>query len=179
MCIDTERFERARGRVIGIERQRLGIGTLSEKTVHAVLKNYYAPDEDMHEIPIENFVADIFDGEAVIEIQTRSFQNMRRKLAAFLPLYPVTIVYPIPHVKWLHWMDEETGEITPGRKSPKKGNAYQAFIELYKIRALPPTAFLSNCIHTIPVLCSQRRSTSVPLTITTRCPTFFNTAAST
>ena len=41
MCIDTERFERARGRVIGIERQRLGIGTLSEKTVHAVLKNYY------------------------------------------------------------------------------------------------------------------------------------------
>ncbi len=90
MCIDTERFERARGRVIGIERQRLGIGTLSEKTVHAVLKNYYAPDEDMHEIPIENFVADIFDGEAVIEIQTRSFQNMRRKLAAFLPLYPVT-----------------------------------------------------------------------------------------
>lgn len=134
MCIDTERFERARGRVIGIERQRLGIGTLSEKTVHAVLKNYYAPDEDMHEIPIENFVADIFDGEAVIEIQTRSFQNMRRKLAAFLPLYPVTIVYPIPHVKWLHWMDEETGEISPGRKSPKKGNAYQAFIELYKIR---------------------------------------------
>ena len=118
MCIDTERFERARGRVIGIERQRLGIGTLSEKTVHAVLKNYYAPDEDMHEIPIENFVADIFDGEAVIEIQTRSFQNMRRKLAAFLPLYP----------------DEETGEISPGRKSPKKGNAYQAFIELYKIR---------------------------------------------
>ena len=45
--------------------------------------------------------------------------------------------------------------------------------------ALPPTAFHSNCIHTIPVLCSQRRSTSVPLTITTRCPTFFNTAAST
>lgn len=56
MCIDTERFERARGRVIGIERQRLGIGTLSEKTVHAVLKNYYAPDEDMHEIPIENLL---------------------------------------------------------------------------------------------------------------------------
>ena len=36
---------------------RQGIGTLSEKTVHAVMKNYYAPDTDMHEIPIENFVA--------------------------------------------------------------------------------------------------------------------------
>ena len=29
---------------------RQGIGTLSEKTVHAVMKNYYAPDTDMHEI---------------------------------------------------------------------------------------------------------------------------------
>ncbi len=61
-----------------------------------MLKNYYAPDEDMHEIPIENFVADIFDGEAVIEIQTRSFQNMRRK-RRISAVVPVTIVYPIPH----------------------------------------------------------------------------------
>ena len=42
---------------------RQGIGTLSEKTVHAVMKNYYAPDTDMHEIPIENFVADIYTGQ--------------------------------------------------------------------------------------------------------------------
>ena len=62
MCIDELRFEAAKNRVIGINRERQGIGTLSEKTVHAVLKNYYAPDTDMHEIPIENFVADIFTG---------------------------------------------------------------------------------------------------------------------
>lgn len=134
MCIDETRFERAKNRVIGINRERQGIGTLSEKTVHAVLKNYYAPDTDMHEIPIENYVADIYTGSEIIEIQTRSFNNMRKKLAAFLPLYPVTIVYPIPHIKWLSWIDEESGETSPLRKSPKKGNAYQAFIELYKIR---------------------------------------------
>lgn len=134
MCIDNERFERAKSKVIGINRERQGIGTLSEKTVHAVLKNYYAPDTDMHEIPIANFVADIYTGSEIIEIQTRSFNNMRRKLTAFLPEYPVTIVYPIPHVKWLSWIDEETGETSPKRKSPKKGNPYQAFIELYKIR---------------------------------------------
>lgn len=138
MCIDTERFEQAKNRVIGLNRQRQGIGTLSEKTVHAVLKNYYAPDTDMHEIPIENFVADIYTGTEIIEIQTRSFNNMRRKLAAFLPLYPVTIVYPIPHMKWLSWIDEESGETSPKRKSPKKGNPYQAFIELYKIRSFLP-----------------------------------------
>ena len=42
MCIDELRFEAAKNRVIGINRERQGIGTLSEKTVHAVLKNYYA-----------------------------------------------------------------------------------------------------------------------------------------
>lgn len=135
MCIDEKRFERAKNRIIGIDRERRGIGTLSEKTVHAVLKHYYAPDEDMHEIPIENYVADIFTGSEIIEIQTRAFQNMRKKLAAFLPLYPVTLVYPIPHEKWLLWIDEETGETSQRRKSPKKGNPYLAFIELYKIRA--------------------------------------------
>lgn len=135
MCIDEERFEHAKNKIIGIDRKRQGIGTLSEKTVHAVLKNYYAPDTDMHEIPIESFVADIYTGSEIIEIQTRSFHVMRRKLTAFLPEYPVTIVYPIPHIKWLLWIDEETGEISSKRKSPKKGNPYQAFIELYKIRA--------------------------------------------
>lgn len=135
MCIDEKRFEHAKIKVIGINRERQGIGTLSEKTVHAVLKNYYAPDTDMHEIPIGNFVADIYTGSEIIEIQTRAFNNMRRKLAAFLPEYPVTIVYPIPHIKWLSWIDEETGETSPKRKSPKKGNSYQAFIELYKIRS--------------------------------------------
>ena len=59
---------------------------------------------------------------------------MRRKLDAFLKIYPVTIVYPIPHVKWLLWIDEESGEMSPKRKSPKKGNPYVAFKELYKIR---------------------------------------------
>lgn len=134
MCIDEKRFEQAKNRVIGMNRKRQGIGTLSEKTIHAVLKNYYAPDTEMHEIPIANFVADIYTGSEIIEIQTRSFNNMRRKLAAFLPEYPVTIVYPIPHIKWIAWIDEETGETSQKRKSPRCGNPYQAFIELYKIR---------------------------------------------
>lgn len=137
--IDEVCFEAAREKIIGKERVRQGIGTLSEKTLHAVLKHYYAPDEDMHEIPIENYVADIYTGTEIIEIQTRAMNRMRKKLEAFLPLYPVTVVYPIPRVKWLYWIDEATGEVSQKRKSPKKGNPYQAFIELYKIRP-----FLNN-----------------------------------
>ena len=74
---ETARFTAAKERIIGKNRERNGIGTLSEKTVHAVLKNYYAPDETQHEIPVEGCVADIFNGKEIIEIQTRSFDRMR------------------------------------------------------------------------------------------------------
>ena len=134
MSVDQARFETAKDKIIGKDRERIGIGTLSEKTMHAVLKHYYAPDEDLHEIPIETYVADIYTGTEIIEIQTRAMNRMRKKLESFLALYPVTIVYPIPREKWLYWIDEETGEVSDKRKSPKKGNPYQAFIELYKIR---------------------------------------------
>ena len=134
MPIDTEAFEAAKRKIVGVDRQRLGIGTLSEKTVHAILKNYYEPDEDRQEIPIEGYVANIYADGEILEIQTRSFNRMRDKLTAFLPLYPVTIIYPIPREKWLIWIDEESGELSSKRKSPAKGNAYLAFVELYRIK---------------------------------------------
>ena len=95
-----------------------------------ILKNYYEPDEDKQEIPIDRFVADIFTGQEIIEIQTGQFNRMREKLQCFLKEFPVTIVYPVTRQRWLHWIDEETGELTDKRKSPKKGNAYEAFREL-------------------------------------------------
>ncbi len=131
---DKEAFDKAKQKVIGIDRQRFGIGTLSEKTVHAVLKNYYSPNEDNQEIPIENFVADIYSQGEIIEIQTRQFNKLRDKLTAFLPLYPVTIVYPIPKEKWLIWIDADSGELSKKRKSPTKGTPYTVFPELYKIK---------------------------------------------
>lgn len=131
---DKQRFETVKNKIVGIERERHGIGTLAEKTVHAILKNYYAPDEDAQEIPIENFVADIYTGEEIIEIQTRNFYAMRDKLQAFLPICPVTIVYPVPNQKWLFWIDEETGEVSKKRKSPVTANVYDLFRELYRIK---------------------------------------------
>lgn len=128
------RFQTAKDKIIGKNRARGGIGTLSEKTVHAVVKNFYAPDEDMQEIPIGNYVADIYTGKEIIEIQTRNFNAMRPKLENFLKEYPVTVVYPIPRRKYLSWIDEETGECSPKRKSPLTGSPYMAFPELYKIK---------------------------------------------
>lgn len=133
--MNTEQFELAKNKIIGIQRERVGIGTLSEKTVHAILKNYMEPDEDYHEIPVNGYVADIYREGRIIEIQTANFNKLRDKLDIFLNDYDVTIVYPMPYVKWIQWFDEETGCIGAKRKSPKKGSPYEAFYQLYKIKS--------------------------------------------
>lgn len=122
--MDTRRFEEIKNRIVGTERARVGIGTLQEKTIHAVLKDYYAPDIAMQEVPVGGFVADICTGTEIIEIQTAHFDNMRKKLDCFLADYPVTVVYPIPQIKYLIWVDVETGECSKPRKSTVKGSVY-------------------------------------------------------
>lgn len=132
--MDDTRFVEIKNRIINSERMRHGIGTLQEKTVHAVLKDFYAPDKDMQEIAIDGYVADIFTGTEIIEIQTANFNKMRNKLDCFLANYPVTIVYPIPQIKWISWIDLATGECSKPRKSNVKGSVYRAFYELYRIK---------------------------------------------
>ena len=143
--INEERFLQIKDSYIHSEKERTGIGTLKEKTVHAILKDYYAPDKAMEEIPVNGFIADIFTGKEIIEIQTANFNKMREKLSSFLPEYPVTIVYPIPRNKWIGWIDEDTGECSSLRKSPVKGNIYKAFYELYKIKQYLPDKNLKLC----------------------------------
>lgn len=133
-CLDKAAFEQAKLKVLLRQNDPHGFGTLKEKTVHAVMKLYYEPNEDYHEVPIEGYIADIYTGERIIEIQNGNFNRLRPKLAAFLPQYPVTVVFPIPHIKWLIWMEEESGELSKRHKSPVKGNVFHAFPELYKIK---------------------------------------------
>ncbi len=131
-----EAFDLARDKILHQYRERKGIGTLGEKTLHAILKHYIEPNEEYHEQRLDSFVADIFKEGEVWEIQTRSFDKLRKKLASFLDRHRVTIVYPLPRVKWLIWLDQETGEATKKRKSPKLGSAYDCFHELYKIKTM-------------------------------------------
>lgn len=137
--IDQKLFSEACYKMIGALQGQNGIGTLREKTIHSVLKYYYAPDPAYHEIRIGSYVADIcMDGE-IYEVQTRNFNTMRSKLEYFLQEHDVTIIYPVAHTKWLSWLDMETGELSPKRKSPKTGTFYQIIPELYKIKM-----FISN-----------------------------------
>lgn len=133
--MDTQRFQQVCSMIIDQNIERNGIGTLSEKTVHAVLKSYFAPELCYQEQKVHNYVADILKDNQIIEIQTRNFNTLRRKLDAFLPDHEVTIVYPVAHTKWLCWVDETTGEVSKPRKSPKTGTPVSIFPELYRIKS--------------------------------------------
>ena len=132
--MDEYAFHQARALILEKNHNDMGIGTLSEKTVHGILKNYYEPDRDHQEVALCGYVADIFRDGNVIEIQTANFNKMRDKLSVFLNLYNVKIVYPVAHVKYINIFDKTTGESVSRRRSPKVGSPYDAFYELYKIK---------------------------------------------
>lgn len=132
--MDKLRFHEACEKIINKERESKGIGTLGEKTLHAVLKNYFEPHGENQEIRVGGYVADIVGENGVIEIQTRQFNKLLKKLEAFLEFCDVTVVYPMAQVKWLRWLDLDTGELSPRRKSPRKAKIYDVFPELYKIK---------------------------------------------
>ena len=136
------RFEYICDAVTDSEKVSDGIGTLSEKTLHSVLKKYYEFNSDFHEIKVGKYVADIYNNTNtkkgyttdIVEIQTANFNKLRGKLDYFLKNHSVTVVYTIPHIKNLSWVDTDTGQISKARRSPKTGNEFMAAKELYKIK---------------------------------------------
>lgn len=132
---ESERFSRLLAQPMESMHISAGVGTLSEKYLHAFLKHYYEPDEDCHEVGIGKFTADICRDMSIIEIQTRSLDKLREKLEYYLlEGYSVNIVHPLPHVKWISWVDPESGEASPKRRTGKKGCYFDALWELYKIK---------------------------------------------
>lgn len=105
------------------------VGTLREKPLHAALKRWYAEDGDRIEEPVDGYVVDLVRDDLLIEIQTRSFSSMKRKLKALLESHAVCLVYPIALERWIVKLDEE-GEVSSRRKSPKRGAAVDVFEEL-------------------------------------------------
>lgn len=132
--MDKLLFAQACENVINRERQQEGIGTLGEKTLHAVLKEYYEPYAENHEVKVGSFVADIVGENGIIEIQTANFGKLIKKLDVFLEYCDVTVVHPIAARKHLIWLDGKTGELVDKRKSPKHLTIYDAADELYVIR---------------------------------------------
>lgn len=132
--MDRERFSEICMRYRDRIRERAGIGTLGEKTLHAVLKDYFQEDERFQEFTVDGYVADVVRGGEVVEIQTRDLYRLAPKISTFLVENRVTVVHPIALTKTVFWMDPETGECISQRKSNKKGKVIDILPELYGLR---------------------------------------------
>lgn len=152
-----------------------GIGTYKEKRLHAILKDFYCPDGAHKEVKLtdeyltgkhtaltdaatrraaDRYVADVMtdDGE-IIEIQTGGFYPLIKKLHFYLCATDcrVTVVHPIAQTKWLRWMDEQTGELTERRRSPKRGRVRDIAKELYWLAPYLAEPRFQLCIPLIEV----------------------------
>lgn len=111
------------------------IGTLGERSLHAALKTYLAQPEDRFEVRVDGFYIDILretdDHTQLIEIQTKNFTALKRKLATLLESYRVHVVHPIAVQKWI--VKFEDGVRVSRRKSPQRGIVEDVFRELIRI----------------------------------------------
>ena len=109
------------------------IGTLSESSLHAALRDFYSQPGDVVEAKVGRYVVDIQRGDRIIEIQTGNFASLRRKLPALLEKYDVCLVYPIPYERHILRIAKDGVTQTSHRKSPKRGRVEDVFSELLYI----------------------------------------------
>ena len=118
------------------------ISTLNEKHLHAALKAWYAQDGDRLEVRVEGYLVDVVRGDLLIEIQTRGFGAIRRKLAKLAAAHPVRLVHAIPQEKWII-RQSNAGVVLGRRRSPKHGSFEDVFVELVGIPNLIENANFS------------------------------------
>ena len=102
---------------------------MTEYSLHSEIKEWYMVSGDKLEVKVEDFVVDIRRGTLLIEIQTRNFSSIKKKLVKLLLNNQVRLVYPIAKLKWIVHVSS-SGEFISRRRSPKKGKLIDLFYEL-------------------------------------------------
>ena len=111
-----------------------GIGTLGEKRMHAIIKQFLCADTACQEVKLNGtrFVSDVRIGSEIWEVQTGSFYPMQKKIAYYLENTDctVTVVHPIPVLRWSSWVDPVSMEIAPRKRVPRAGRPAELLAEL-------------------------------------------------
>ena len=108
------------------------IGELRERSLHAALKRWYALPPDRTEVPLGGYVIDLVRRGTLIEVQTRNFAKLARKLTRLVADHRVRLVFPIAQRKWIVTTDADGG-VLRRRASPKRGAYRDLFAELLRI----------------------------------------------
>ena len=109
------------------------IGTYNERSQHRTLKFVLEEDSSFHEVPVGAYVADICRDGHIYEVQTCGFKKLWGKLKCFTEDYCVTVVYPVPAIKTVMWVEPSSGEISQGRRVRKNSAKYKILSELIHI----------------------------------------------
>ncbi len=114
------------------------IGSLNEKPLHAALKQWCATPTSQYEVPMDGFVIDVVRDGVLVEIQTKSFNSIKRKLLTLTASRKVILVHPIAKEKWIvkQTTKKKKTEVRERRRSPKKGRFEDVFLELVSIPKL-------------------------------------------
>lgn len=119
-----------------VEPVKKTIGVLAERSLHAALKKWYAQPGDETEVPLEGFHIDLVRGDLLIEIQTRNFYALKRKLPKLLENHRLRLIHPIAVEKWLVRVAADGVTEISRRRSPKRGTFEDIFDELVHVPSL-------------------------------------------
>jgi hypothetical protein len=119
------------------------IGTLAERSLHAALKDWCAQPGDRREVKVDGYVIDLVRGALLIEIQTRGFASIRRKLSRLTQDHPLRLVFPIAAERWIVKLAADGQTLVERRKSPRRGRVEHVFAELVSIPDLITRATFS------------------------------------
>lgn len=145
---NREKFDYALKKALS--RERAGIGTLNEKTIHAALKNYYGGDYDQ-EAKIGGFYADIVTENGIYEIQTTNWGKLNKKLEVMLEACHVTVVYPFEQRTKTVTVSEASGEVLRKSGFRRNNSLTDFFLELYRIKGFLTNPNLTICIAELDV----------------------------
>ena len=106
------------------------VSVLYKSSLHSSIKDWYSVPGDRLEARVENYIIDIVRNDLLIEIQTRNFSAIKRKLRSLIDDYSVRLVYPIARRKWIVRVARSNGEMISRRRSPKRGKLTDLFDEL-------------------------------------------------
>ena len=130
LTAEMERFAEICRSVRSAQRERDGIGTYMEKSVHLALKIFFEPDENFREVPVGGYIADIKNEWGIHEIQTSGFGSLKRKLEEYLSCYMVEIIYPVIEKSSIMWVSPDTGEVVRRHASTRRRRPAEIFKEL-------------------------------------------------
>lgn len=116
-----------------LEAEYKSIGLENERSLHASLKKWYAIPGDRLEVKIDGYIIDLVRNDILVEIQTRNFSAMGKKLRKLVLDHRVRLIHPIATIKWIIKLENDGETIISRRKSPKNGSIYNLFDELIRI----------------------------------------------